>query len=255
MRGHHQATIKRSPGLWARSLRSAAGRRLLRENGTFRLEVPTELNPRRPVSSDDRYEATRAVSDDVMMEVRWDGHRNVQRSYLPEILNLSNGTARRITAICGLRYQDLRLESTPVAPFGAIRWPEDTDKEGREWVCPIDGRVRAAVDRVLRERPGIGAALVFPSPKDPAVPVTKDLAAQWLLNAEARAKQPKQRGGVWHPYRRKWATARKGLPLADVAAAGGWKSKETLLRCYQQPDDATMLSVVLGGAELREKKA
>jgi hypothetical protein len=40
-----------------------------------------------------------------------------------------------------------------------------------------------------------------------------------------------------------------------VAAAGGWNSKETLLRCYQQPDEATMLTVVLGGAELREKEA
>jgi hypothetical protein len=40
-----------------------------------------------------------------------------------------------------------------------------------------------------------------------------------------------------------------------VAAAGGWKSKEALLRFYQQPDEATMLTVVLGGAELRENKA
>jgi hypothetical protein len=40
-----------------------------------------------------------------------------------------------------------------------------------------------------------------------------------------------------------------------VAAAGGWKGTQTLTKCYQQPDEATMLSVVLGGAELREKKA
>jgi len=59
--------------------------------------------------------------------------------------------------------------------------------------------------------------------------------------------------GIWHPYRRKWATARKHLPLADVAAAGGWKGTQTLTKCYQQPDDATILAVVLGGAELREK--
>ena len=36
---------------------------------------------------------------------------------------------------------------------------------------------------------------------------------------------------------------------------GGWKSKETLLRCYQQPDEATMLNVVLSGLELRERRA
>jgi hypothetical protein len=115
--------------------------------------------------------------------------------------------------------------------------------------------VRAAIDRILRERPGIGAALVFPSPSDPSQPVSKDLASEWLLEAERLAGLPKLKGGVWHPYRRKWATARKHLPLADVAAAGGWKSKETLLRCYQQPDEATMLSVVMSGLELRERRA
>jgi hypothetical protein len=64
---------------------------------------------------------------------------------------------------------------------------------------------------------------------------------------------PKLKRGVWHPYRRRWATVRKHLPLTDVAAAGGWRSTQTLLKCYQQPDEATMLQVVLGGAELRER--
>lgn len=47
---------------WATRWRDPAGRRLLRENGTLGLEVPAELNPMRPVSTGDRYEATRAVS-------------------------------------------------------------------------------------------------------------------------------------------------------------------------------------------------
>ena len=70
-----------------------------------------------------------------------------------------------------------------------------------------------------------------------------------------RAGLPKQRGSLFHAFRRAWATSRKHLPVTDVAAAGGWKSTATLQRSYQQPDQATMLSVVLGGAELREKKA
>ncbi len=75
------------------------------------------------------------------------------------------------------------------------------------------------------------------------------------LSAEQQAKLPKQQGSLWHAYRRAWATARKHLPDVDVAAAGGWKSTETLRRCYQQPDADTMLAVVLSGAELREKQA
>ena len=51
-------------------------------------------------------------------------------------------------------------------------------------------------------------------------------------------------GGLWHPYRRKWGTERKHLPVTDVALAGGWKDTSTLLTCYTQPDDATLLEVL-----------
>jgi len=231
------------------------GRRLLRENAVRGFELPAEKNPRRPVATDDRYEATRAVSDEVLMELRWGGQRRIERSYLSELLEIANGTARRISAICQLRDEDLRLIPTPSTPHGAIRWPGETDKEGREWGAPVTAGVRAALDRVLRERPGLGAAYLFPSASDPGQPITKNRATIWLLQGEALAKLPKLKGGTWHPYRRKWATARKHLPLTDVAAAGGWKSTATLLRCYQQPDDATMLQVVLGGTQLRERQA
>lgn len=77
----------------------------------------------------------------------------------------------------------------------------------------------------------------------------------WLLEAERLAGLPKQRGSLFHACRRAWATARRHLPVTDVAAAGGWRSTVTIQRCYQQPDEATMLTVVLAGAELMEKEA
>lgn len=76
-------------------------------------------------------------------------------------------------------------------------------------------------------------------------------ARLWLRGAETLAGLEAQEQGCWHPYRRGFATARKHLPLTDLAAAGGWKSTETLTRCYLHPDDDTMLRVVMGGAELR----
>lgn len=85
--------------------------------------------------------------------------------------------------------------------------------------------------------------------------VAKNLTRDWLVEAEGLAELPKLTGGAWHPYRRKWATARKHPPDVDVAAAGGWKTVRMLRDCYQQPDEETMLQVVLGGAELRERKA
>jgi len=154
-----------------------------------------------------------------------------------------------------LRYQNLRLAKTKAAPHGAIQWPGETDKMGKDWAAPIDASVRAALDRVLRERPGIGTAYLFPSPLHPEQPTPYDMARRWLLEAEQLAKLPKQEGSLWHAYRRAWATSRKHLPVADVAPAGGWGSTETLQRSYQHLDDATILAVVLGGAELREVEA
>jgi integrase len=130
-----------------------------------------------------------------------------------------------------------------------------TTRWGREWTAPLSPRARAALYRIKAERPGLGAAYLFPSPINPEQPVRYERCRQWLMRAEARAGIPKQAGGSFHPYRRAWATARKHLPIADVAAAGGWKSTGVLLKHYQQPDDATLLAVVLGGAELRERHA
>jgi hypothetical protein len=73
----------------------------------------------------------------------------------------------------------------------------------------------------LADRPGIGAAYLFPSPKDPSKAVRVELASSWLLEAERLAMLPKQNGALCHAYRRAWATARKHLPDVDVAAAGG----------------------------------
>jgi len=48
---------------------------------------------------------------------------------------------------------------------------------------------------------------------------------------------------------------RKHLSPADVARAGGWSTTVTLQRCYEQPDEETMLRVTVGAGEVRERKA
>jgi hypothetical protein len=65
-----------------------------------------------------------------------------------------------------------------------------------------------------------------------------------LLVAEEKAGLEHLKGGAWHPFRRKWATERKDLPLVDVKATGGWRDTNTLLTCYQQTDEASMLRVM-----------
>ena len=107
---------------------------------------------------------------------------------------------------------------------------------------------------MLRERPGIGRAYLFPAPDDVTKPVNRQRVATWLRKAEELAGLPKLDGSLWHAYRRKWATERKHLPDADVAAAGGWANPDTLRLVYQQADADTMLRVVLERGELREAK-
>ena len=236
---------------WAAKWRGEHGGYLMRENPVRGFERPKDASPRRPVATQDRFDAVRAKSDLVMMEIRWHGKREGCRSYLSELLDIAQGTGRRISAVCSLTYADLRMND---GPHGSIRWPADTDKAGRETVVPIGPTVRAALDRILRERAGIGTAPLFPSPQTPRQPIRYELAAAWLREAEQLANVEPHDGSLWHAYRRSWATSRKHLPDVDVAAAGGWKSTETLRRVYQQPDADTMLRVVLEPALLREAK-
>lgn len=203
---------------WAVKWRTSLEFYLMKENPVRGFEAPTEKNPRRPVATEDRYEAIRKVSDRVTMEVRWNGKTREQRSYLSELLEIVNGTGRRISAVCSLRYRNLRLAE---GPYGAIHWPADTDKTGRESVVPIGPDVRAAIDRVLRERPGIGEAPLFPAPESPSKPIRYELASDCLREAEELAEVEPHDGRLWHAYRRKWATERKHLPVQDVAVAGG----------------------------------
>lgn len=237
---------------WATTWQNAEGQYLLPANPVRGFEVPSEKNPRRPVASTDRLEKVLAAAATLEMELRWGGEARRQRAYLADVLVLAAETGRRISPVLALRWDDVLWEAKP---HGAIRWRADEDKQGREWVTPVSPKVRATLERLREERPGIGSALLFPSPTNAAVPVSYERCRHWLLKAEAKAKVPKQEGGSFHPYRRAWATTRKHLPLVDVAAAGGWKSTAVLLRHYQQPDEETLLRVVLGGAELRERKA
>lgn len=128
-------------------------------------------------------------------------------------------------------------------PYGAIQWPADTDKTGRSTIAPISPVVGEALERLL-QRPFRGDFL-FTSPSDRARPISRHLASNWLQKAEELAELTPLPGGLWHPFRQKWATERKHLPDVDVAAAGGWKSLEALKQSYQHADRETMLRVVL----------
>lgn len=90
----------------------------------------------------------------------------------------------------------------------------------------------------------MGDVPLFPAPRDTSKCLRRETAATWLIKAESLAGLPKINGGVYHPYRRLFASERRHLPDLDVAAAGGWKDPETMRKSYQRSDAVAVLSAV-----------
>lgn len=111
------------------------------------------------------------------------------------------------------------------------------------WTIDLPAPLVAELRHFQARLCGVGG-WVFPSVKFPDEPMDRWWMVRWLLEAERDAGLPKLVGGVWHPYRRKWAMERKHWPVRDVAAVGGWKSLRSLLECYAQADRDTMRAVV-----------
>ena len=231
------------------------GSRFLLQSNPVRgggFKIPTEKNPKRPVADDARYEATLAVAREMTMRIRRDGHSYKAPNYLHDLLVIVSWTGRRIGHVISLQYSDLRLGETDWAPYGGIRWRWEADKMDAEWYAPIAAPVREVINKIQRDRSGIGKAWLFPAPHDPSKHVDREVTNEWLRKAEKEAGLKSLQQGLWHPYRRRWNTSRKHLPVADRAAAGGWKDKRTLQKCYEAPDRETMYTVVSEPRPLRE---
>ena len=62
-------------------------------------------------------------------------------------------------------------------------------------------------------------------------------ARDWWKKAETRAELAPNRGRGWHSLRRKFASDLMELPLKVLCDLGGWKTAETVLQCYQRPEE------------------
>jgi len=111
----------------------------------------------------------------------------------------------------------------------------------------VDGDKRACARgarRYLRLQPRLGSAPLFPNLKREGEAISKKGADHLLRRAETVAKLAKFDRGLWHPYRRAWASTRKHLPDVDVSRAGGWRDLATMKQSYQQADPATTLKAI-----------
>jgi integrase len=211
---------------WGVRERRSSGRRLIQENPLHGIRLPRERNPRRPVMRHDVYLKLLKVAGEV-------------HPLLKLALVVAEGTGRRISAWRNLRWDDVDFQ------VGEIRWRAQFDKSGFEDVRPMSDAVKDALREARKAQRAIGPAPVFPAPKDPTRPCDRHLLDNWLRRAFPKAGLKQEPGGLWHTLRRKWATERKGYPVKDVAAAGGWRDERTILTSYQQADAATVKQVVL----------
>lgn len=229
------------------------GQPLVRGNPLDGVSWPREKreNERRPRASAARYAATQVHTDAIDPAGR-----------LRCALALARFTGHRESAILNLWASDILLSPERIAsalaavgraeadaehmPHGAVLWRARNDKQGVTHVTPLSRAARDELDLYLRQAARVGDVPLFPAPRNDAVPLGRRLASRWLLKAEHIAGLPKLEGGLWHPYRRAWATERKGLSDVDVAAVGGWTDVRTMHRSYQQSDAATMQRVAEG---------
>jgi integrase len=205
---------------WATTARDDAGSSLLERNPLRGLAVPTEQNPRRPMFTQEQYEALRDVAADMDWRFQF-------------ALAMVHETGHRIGAVRHLRGADLDLEAK------LVRWAAEHDKMGFAHETPCSETLEQVSRHARRTGAAIGTAWMFPAPANPARPCSRYVMADWMEKALRQIGLAGQRYG-WHSFRRKFATELKDLPLKDLCALGGWKDPRTILTCYQFADLDTM---------------
>jgi len=102
-------------------------------------------------------------------------------------LIVAEGTGRRISAWCNLRWDDVDFQN------GTIRWRAETDKTGFEQIVPMTDPVKDALAAVRRAQGAIGNTPVFRAPKDPQKACSRHLFDTWLRKAYEITELPPER--------------------------------------------------------------
>lgn len=172
---------------------------------------PREKNPDRPSLTDGQYRQMleAAASIDWRFEVA---------------LVLAHETGHRIGSIRNLRWSDLEVRE------GWVRWREENDKVEWEHLTPLTPDALSALRRAGSRRTDAEDGWVFPSPTDPGRPCSRNIMRDWWNAAQEAAGLGELPRLGWHSLRRKFANDLRHVPLKDLAALGGWKDTQTLLR-------------------------
>ncbi len=134
-----------------------------------------------------------------------------------------------------------------------MRWRAENDKIHFEHETPLTSTALSALQEARVQRASIGDAWILPALRDPSQPCSRHLLRRWWEQAVARAAIADVPGLGWHSLRRKFATELKATPLKDLCYLGGWKDPQTVLKCYQRPDEDTMRTALASRGELSSR--
>lgn len=129
-----------------------------------RKTLPDDARPARCLTPD---EVQRLVGAAYAWDLRADGE------ILGAVVSVLAWQGRRPVAVWGLRYQDCSRLSE-----GLIFWQQDKGGESRGW-SPVSSGARAALERLLERRPGIGARRLFLSTWDEPL-TTEHFGRYWM---------------------------------------------------------------------------
>lgn len=154
---------------WAAGVMDVSGKPLLEANpwGAERrkargMKMPKEQTPHRPSMPD------------------WIRDKLIEHAPHPQLgpaLILSRYTISRNSSVRLLQWLDIDLLA------GTIRWRGEVDKSNREVHVPLVMDALEALKSAEREA---GCIWVFPSPKDPSRPTSRDTFQTWLRRAKQR---------------------------------------------------------------------
>ena len=206
---------------WAAKSRDEHGRLLLDSNPLKGLKAPKEKNPVRVVLAEEEYQVLLKVSCQIDWRFR-------------VALVVAHETGHRIGAIRQIRWSDIDMEG------GVVRWRAEHEKSGYEHRTPVTAEAIAALEEARKRNPGIGDTPLLPAARNPSACVGSALARVWWKNAQNLAGLDPKPGRGWHSLRRKFASDLMDQPLKVLCELGGWKTAQTVLQCYQRPDEAQL---------------
>ena len=215
---------------WATTAGDGRGGKLLETNPVKGLKMPREESPKRVRLEEVEYLALLSTAG----KVDW-------RCELA--LVLAHETGARIGSIRKLKWTDIELQSQE------IHWRKENDKIGFERTTPLTPEAVEALRKARRVHPTVGGTWVFPAPRDPSKPCRSDLMTKWWNRAVKQAGLPPKERRGWHSLRRKFATDLKDAATVDLLKLGGWKSVQTLMKCYQGADKSSMRAALDGRAK------